>query len=132
MALDPKTLKYTPSHEWVSMEGDVATVGLSTFAVEQLTDLIMIDLAKAAPGATLSAGGPFGEVESVKSVNDLYAPISGEVIEVNEAVASDVSVLGEDPLGKGWILKLRPTKPDELAKLLDFEAYQKKVAEESH
>lgn len=132
MALDPKTLKYSPTHEWVSIDGEIATVGLSAFAVEQLTDLIMIDIAKASPGATLSAGDPFGEVESVKSVNDLYAPISGEVIEVNAAVASDVSVLGDDPLGNGWILKLRPTNPDELAQLLDHEAYQKKVAEEAH
>jgi glycine cleavage system H protein len=131
--MDPKTLKYAPTHEWVSIDGDVATVGLSTFAVEQLTDLIMIDLSKATPGATLAAGDSFGEVESVKSVNDLYAPLSGEVIEVNASVADDVNQIALDPLGSGWILKLRPSNPDaELAKLLDHDAYQKKVAEDSH
>ena len=131
--MDPKDLKYSPTHEWVKLDGDVATVGISSFAVEQLTDLIMIDLGKARPGATLSAGDPFGEVESVKSVNDLYAPISGEVVEVNAAVADDVNLLAQDPLGAGWLLKLRPTNPDaELAKLLDHDAYQKRIAEESH
>ncbi|WP_169977241.1 glycine cleavage system protein GcvH [Tautonia rosea] len=131
--MDPKDLKYAPTHEWVSIDGDVATVGLSTFAVEQLTDLIMIDLSKATPGTTLSAGDSFGEVESVKSVNDLYAPLSGEVIEVNASVADDVNQIAQDPLGSGWILKLRPSSPDaELPNLLDFDAYQKKVAEDSH
>ena len=131
--MDPKDLKYAPSHEWVRLDGDVATVGISAFAVEQLTDLIMIDLGKAKPGATLKAGDPFGEVESVKSVNDLYAPLSGEVIEVNPAVADDVSAIAADPFGAGWILKLRPSNAEaELAKLLGHEAYQKKIAEESH
>ena len=131
--MDPKVLKYTPTHEWVSIDGDVATVGLSTFAVEQLTDLIMIDLSKATPGSTLSAGDAFGEVESVKSVNDLYAPVSGEVIEVNPAVVADVNQIAQDPLGSGWILKLRPSQPDvDLARLMDYEAYQKKIAEEAH
>ncbi|RUL89211.1 glycine cleavage system protein GcvH [Tautonia sociabilis] len=131
--MDPKDLKYTPSHEWVKVDGDVATIGISAFAVEQLTDLIMIDLAKAKPGTTLSAGDPFGEVESVKSVNDLYAPISGEVIEVNPAVEANVAAIGEDPFGSGWILKLRPSNAEaELAQLLDYDAYQKKIAEDAH
>src|SRR5262249_39579321 len=82
-AMDPKTLRFSPTHEWVHLDGDVATVGISQFAVEQLTDLIMIDLP--AVGTKLSRGQSFGQIESVKSVNDLYAPVGGEVIEVNPA-----------------------------------------------
>ncbi len=83
--MDPTTLKYTPTHEWVHLDGDVATWGSRKFAVDQLTDLIVIDLPKV--GATLTAGKTFGEVESVKAVSDLYAPVGGEVVEVNDAVA---------------------------------------------
>ncbi|QDV35184.1 glycine cleavage system protein GcvH [Tautonia plasticadhaerens] len=131
--MDPKDLKYAASHEWVKVDGDVATVGISAFAVEQLTDLIMIDLGKAKPGASVSAGDSFGEVESVKSVNDLYAPISGEVIEVNPAVAADVGAIAADPFGSGWIVKLRPSDAEaDLAKLMDHAAYQEKIAEDAH
>src|SRR5437016_14376066 len=98
--MDPKTLKYAETHEWVLLDGDVATVGISRFAVDQLTDLIMIDLP--AVGTKLAAGKSFGEIESVKAVSDLYAPVAGEVVEVNTAVTSDVQVLGEDPYEKGW------------------------------
>ena len=79
---NPSDLKYTPSHEWVHLDGDVATIGISRFAVDQLTDLILIDLSRAAPGSKLEAGKPFGEIESVKAVADLYAPITGEVVAV--------------------------------------------------
>ena len=131
--MDPKALKYATTHEWVALEGELATVGISAFAVEQLTDLIMIDLAKAKPGATLTAGEPFGEVESVKSVNDIYAPLSGEVVEVNPAVLDDVSALAASPFGTGWLLKLRPSAPEaDLAKLLDHDAYQTRIADEAH
>jgi glycine cleavage system H protein len=128
--MDPKTLKYSPSHEWVSIEGDVATVGISKFAVDQLTDLIMIDLP--AIGKVVTAGKGFGEVESVKAVSDLYAPVSGEVVEVNASVKENVQILGEDPYTKGWLIKVKldPSKP--LPELLDFEAYEKKVAEDAH
>ncbi len=128
---DEKALKYTSTHEWVHLDGNVATVGISRFAVEQLTDLIHIDLP--AVGKTLEAGKPFGEVESVKAVSDLYAPLSGEVVEVNPAVADDVQILGEDPYGRGWLLKVRVADPArDLAGLLDFDAYKKKVEESPH
>ena len=129
LLIDPLKLKYTPTHEWVHLEGDVATVGISRFAVEQLTDLILIDLAKAQPGSKLTAGKSFGEIESVKAVSDLYAPISGEVVAVNPAVTADVQVLGDDPYAKGWLLRVRPSHPDELGKLLDHDTYQKTVAD---
>ncbi|CAN5916053.1 glycine cleavage system protein GcvH [soil metagenome] len=128
-----KDLKYSESHEWVKLDGALATVGISQFAVEQLTDLILIDLSKAQPGTKLDRGQVFGEIESVKAVSDLYAPISGEVVEVNAAVAEDVSILGEDPYEKGWLLKIKATNPSgDLAALLDHDAYQKKIAEEAH
>ena len=128
--MDPKTLKFTPTHEWVHLEGEVATVGISRFAVDQLTDLIVIELPKV--GASLTKGKPFGEVESVKAVSDLYAPVSGEVVEVNDAVAGDVQLLAEDPYIKGWLLKVKVADPGAVASLMDHDAYQTKVADEAH
>jgi len=128
--MDPTTLKYTPTHEWVHLDGDVATVGISKFAVDQLTDLIVIDLPKV--GASLTKGKPFGEVESVKAVSDLYAPLAGEVVEVNQAVTGDVQILAEDPYTKGWLVKVKVTDASLVAALLDYAAYQAKVADEAH
>src|SRR4051812_27408794 len=128
--MDPTTLKYTPTHEWVHLDGDVATLGISKFAVDQLTDLIVIELPKV--GTRLTQGKPFGEVESVKAVSDLYAPIGGEVVEVNEAVANDVQILAEDPYTKGWLVKVKVADTSAVAGLLDHAAYQAKVADEAH
>jgi glycine cleavage system H protein len=128
--MDPTTLKYSPTHEWVHLDGEVATLGISKFAVDQLTDLIVIDLPKV--GAKLTQGKPFGEVESVKAVSDLYAPVGGEVIEVNEAVSKDVQILAEDPYTKGWLVKIKVADTSPIATLLDHEAYQAKVADEAH
>ncbi len=126
--MDPKTLKYSPTHEWVSLAGDVATIGISRFAVDQLTDLIVIDLPKV--GASLVAGKPFGEIESVKAVSDLYAPVGGEVVEVNSAVAADVQLLAADPYENGWLVKLKVAPSVDLSGLFDYDAYVKKTAEE--
>jgi glycine cleavage system H protein len=128
--MDPKTLRFSPTHEWVHLAGDVATVGISKFAVDQLTDLIMIDLP--AVGTKLQAGKSFGEIESVKAVSDLYAPVGGEVVEVNPAVSEDVQVLAEDPFEKGWLIKVQVENPAEVSGLLDHDAYERKVAEEAH
>jgi len=128
--MDPTTLKYTPSHEWVHLEGDIATVGISKFAVDQLTDLIVIELPKV--GASLTKGKPFGEVESVKAVSDLYAPVGGEVVEVNDAVAQDVQILADDPYTKGWLVKVKVADTSPVASLLDHNAYQARVADEAH
>ena len=127
--MDPKTLRFTPSHEWVHLDGDVATVGISRFAVDQLTDLIMIDLPKV--GAKVKAGKTFGEVESVKAVSDLYAPVDGEVVAVNGDVAGNVQILAEDPYVKGWLIKVKLDGAPP-ATLLDHDAYEKKVADEAH
>ena len=128
--MDPKSLRYLASHEWLKLEGNIATIGISQFAVEQLTDLIMIELP--AVGTKVAAGKTFGEIESVKAVSDLYSPVAGEVIEVNSSVATDVQVLAQDPYEKGWLIKVRVGDPPQTAELLDFAAYEKKVAEEAH
>ena len=128
--MDRKSLRYLASHEWVNLEGNVATIGISQFAVEQLTDLIMIELP--AVGTKVTAGKTFGEIESVKAVSDLYSPVSGEVTEVNTAVTSDVQILAEHPYDKGWLIKVRVTDPPQTAELLDLASYEKQVAEEAH
>jgi glycine cleavage system H protein len=128
--MDPKTFKYAPTHEWVHLDGDIATVGISQFAVDQLNDLIMIDLP--AVGTKVTAGKSFGEVESVKAVSDLYAPVSGEVVDVNAAVAQDVQVLASAPHAEGWLVKIRVVDSAETKGLLDHAAYERKVAEEGH
>jgi glycine cleavage system H protein len=128
--MDPKSLRFSPSHEWVSLEGDIATIGISRFAVDQLTDLIVIELP--AVGSKLTAGKSFGEVESVKAVSDLYAPVGGEVVEVNTKVTGDVQLLAQDPYEVGWLIKVRVDDPSAVNNLLDHDAYEKKVSEEAH
>jgi glycine cleavage system H protein len=128
--MNPKNLKFTRTHEWVKLDGDVATVGISRFAVDQLTDLIMIDLPSV--GSRVTPGKSFGEIESVKAVSDLYAPVGGEVVEVNAAVAADVQILGEDPYEKGWLIKVKVDDRTALESLLDSAAYEALVAESPH
>jgi len=128
--MDPKQLRYSPTHEWVLIEGSTATVGISRFAVDQLTDLITIELP--AVGTRLVPGKSFGEIESVKAVSDLYAPIGGEVTEVNTAVVENVQLLTDDPYDQGWLIKLKIADAAETTELMDFAAYEKKLAEEAH
>jgi len=119
--MDPTNLRYAKSHEWVALEGGIATVGISDFAVKELTDLVYIELPKV--GAIISAGETLGEVESVKAVSDLYAPVSGEVIEVNSPLADDLAKLSDDPFGEGWIARIRVEDPSQVDQLLDHQAY---------
>ena len=126
----PKDLRYMPSHEWARLEGDVCTIGISQFAVEQLTDIVYVELPHV--GDHIFAGQGFGEIESVKSVNDLYAPINGETMEVNEAVVSDPSIISTDPYGKGWMIKVRIEPGSKLDKLLSADQYAKQVASQAH
>jgi glycine cleavage system H protein len=123
-------LKYAKTHEWVSVDGEMATLGISAFAVEQLTDLVFIDLPGV--GQTITAGEVFGEVESVKAASDLYSPISGEITEVNSSLADDLALLSEDPFGRGWMVKLKLSNPDELNGLLDADAYKHHCESEAH
>jgi len=108
----------------------VATVGISDFAVKQLTDLVYIDLP--AVGTSFDVGETFGEVESVKAVSDLYAPVAGEVIEINEALAEDPAILSDDPYERGWMIKLKMADPSALDHLLDPAAYEAHCATEDH
>ncbi|MGA7495984.1 MAG: glycine cleavage system protein GcvH [Isosphaeraceae bacterium] len=128
--MDPAQLRYSPTHEWVFIDGSTATIGISRFAVDQLTDLIMIELP--AVGTRLVPGKSFGEIESVKAVSDLYAPIGGEVTEVNTAVVENVQLLTDDPYVQGWLIKLKISDAAETTELMDFAAYEKKLAEEAH
>jgi glycine cleavage system H protein len=128
--MDLNLLRFAPTHEWVFLEGDVATVGISKFAVDQLTDLIMIELP--AVGTKVTAGKSFGEIESVKAVSDLYAPLGGEVIQVNSQVADNVQLLAEDPYDKGWLVKVKVLEPVDTSGLMDLDTYEKKVADEGH
>ena len=126
--MDPATLKYATSHEWVQLEGDIATIGISDFAVKQLTDLVFIDLPSV--GSQLEAGETFGEVESVKAVSDLYAPVSGEVVEVNEVLENDLAVLSTDAFGAGWLVKVKVEDTSAIDQMLDYAAYQSHCAEQ--
>ena len=117
----PADLLFNPSHEWARVEGDTATVGISDHAQAELTDVVFVELP--AMGKTVDAGDPTAVVESVKAASDIYAPISGEVIEVNPAVEADPALVNTDPYGAGWIFKLRITKPDQLSGLLTPQAY---------
>ena len=130
--MNPDELLYAETHEWVHIaeEGGAktATIGISAFAVEQLTDLVYMELPEV--GAQVVAGGEFGEVESVKAVSPLYSPVGGEIIAVNSELPDKLEILGDDPYGAGWIIKVRVTDDSGLAKLLDSAAYQKQCADE--
>jgi glycine cleavage system H protein len=128
--MDLSKLRYAKSHEWADLQGDVCTVGITKFAVEQLTDVTNLELPKI--GKKLEGGKPFGEIESVKAVFDLYSPVSGEVIEVNTAVANDPGLVNQDPYGKGWMIKIKVAPGTTLNHLMDLATYEKQLAEEGH
>ena len=116
---DLNTLKYTAEHEWIAFDGDVVTIGITDYAADKLGDVVYVDLPTA--GSSVSAGQVCGEIESTKSVGELYAPLTGEVVEVNDAVVADPSLVNTDAFGAGWLVKLRVDGTD--ADLLDREAY---------
>ncbi len=128
----PEDLLYAETHEWVHITtrepGAIATVGISAFAVQQLTDLVYMELP--AVGKSLTAGEPFGEVESVKAVSDLYSPVTGEVVEVHQQLAESLQLLTSDPFGAGWMIKVKITDPASLDLLLDHPTYQRQCAEQ--
>jgi glycine cleavage system H protein len=128
--MDLASLKYAKSHEWVAVEGDIATVGITDFAVKALTDLVYVDLPSV--GKTLKVGDNCGEVESVKAVSDLYSPVSGEIVEVNATISDNLDLLSDDAFGAGWILKIRMASPADLDNLLDRAAYEQNCPNEDH
>ena len=121
---DQSTLKYTPEHEWVDVQGDIATVGITAYAAEKLGDVVFVDLP--AVGATVASGKIVGEIESTKSVGELFAPVDGTVTEINDAVVASPELVNSDPFGQGWLIKVSFSQ---LPTLLSFDEYTTLVGE---
>jgi glycine cleavage system H protein len=117
----PPDCRYTREHEWVRLEGETAVVGITDYAQSELGDVVFVELPD--PGATVKQGEAFGTVESVKAASDLYAPLSGEVVAKNEAVADQPELVNKEPYGAGWMIKVKPADLGELANLMDAGAY---------
>jgi glycine cleavage system H protein len=126
----PKNLRYAASHEWAGLDGDICNVGITAFAVEQLTDVVFVELNK--PGTKVNVGDKFGVIESVKAVSDLYAPVAGELTAVNDTIVKDPSLVGADPYGKGWMVKIKVAPGTKLDKLLTAEQYEQQIASQGH
>ena len=121
------TLRFTKDHEWIDLDGEVATVGLTDYAQGQLGDVVFVELPEV--GRSLAAGDDAAVVESVKAASDVYAPIDGEVVEANQAVVDDPSLVNSDPAGEGWFFKVRVTDAGQLDELMDEDAYASYIAE---
>lgn len=126
--MEPTDRKYSKEHEWALVEGDIATIGITAFAQDQLGDIVYVDLPRI--GARIQQFEKFGEIESVKAVSDLYSPISGEVIEVNRALLDQPELVNQGPYAEGWIAKVRLANPAELDGLLDASAYEAETSAE--
>jgi glycine cleavage system H protein len=124
----PETYKYTKEHEWVLIEGGTGTIGITDHAQHELGDIVFVDLPKS--GSAVTKGQTFGSVESVKAVSDIYAPVSGEVVESNAVLATSPEKLNEDPHGAAWLIKVKLTQPGEINELLSAADYQKYAGEE--
>lgn len=122
----PDDLRYSKDHEWVRVEGSRATIGITSFAADELGDIVFVELPEL--GAPLAQFASFGVVESVKAVSDLYAPVSGEVVEINEALRDKPELVNADPFGEGWMMRVELKAPDELEQLMDAAAYQAQTA----
>ena len=119
----PEDLLYHPEHDWAKIEGDTATLGITWFAQDQLGEVVFVELPDV--GKTISANEPYAEVESVKAVSDVIAPLSGEVVEANEGLSDNSEAINNDPYGDGWIVKIKLSDPSEAESLLDVDAYKK-------
>ena len=120
-------VKYTKEHEWVKLEGDVATEGITDYAQSELSDIVMVELPE--KGRQVKAGDAIGTIEAVKAVSDLYAGVSGEVVDVNDAVVTDQSIINKDPYGKGWLYKVKVAATEELDSLLSSEQYKELIVD---
>jgi glycine cleavage system H protein len=122
----PDDLKYHPEHDWARVDGDVATLGITWYAQDQLGEVVFFD--PPSVGTSITKDGSYAEVESVKAVSDVIAPVSGEIVEVNEALKDAPEQINEDPYGEGWLVKVRLSEPSELDSLLDSESYQSSLS----
>ncbi|MCD8538689.1 MAG: glycine cleavage system protein GcvH [Leadbetterella sp.] len=121
----PEGIKYTEEHEWISLDGDIATIGITDFAQSELGDIVFVEVETV--GESLGKNEVFGTVEAVKTVSDLYLPVSGEVLEVNERLTDEPELINNDPFGEGWIIKLKVDNAADLEALMDAEAYKASV-----
>jgi glycine cleavage system H protein len=124
----PDELKYHPEHDWARIDGDEAVLGITWFAQDSLGELVHFEAPEV--GATVSAGGAYGEVESVKAVSDVISPLSGEVLDVNQAVVDAPETVNDDPYGDGWLVRIRLSSPDEAGGLLDAATYQAQLTDQ--
>ena len=118
----PENVKYTKEHEWIRLEGDVAYVGITDYAQEQLGDIVFVDIQ--AEGETLAADEVFGTIEVVKTISDLFLPVGGEILEQNEALADQPELVNKDPYGEGWLIKMKPDADADFDSLLDAGTYK--------
>lgn len=123
----PTNVKYTSEHEWIRLEGEEAYVGITDYAQDQLGDIVFVDVIT--EGETLEAGEVFGTIEVVKTVSDLFLPVGGEILEVNPELEEHPELVNQDPYGKGWLVRIRPTDVSEMDKLMDAEAYKQIINE---
>ena len=123
----PANLKYTSEHEWIRLDGEEAYVGITDYAQDQLGDIVFVDVTS--EGETLEKGEVFGTIEVVKTVSDLFIPVTGEVLEVNQALEEHPELVNQDPYGEGWIIKVKPSDVAQMDELLDAEAYKKIINE---
>lgn len=126
----PADLRYTKEHEWIRVEGNIGTIGITSFAQDQLGDVVFVEVP--AVGAEVAQGKQFGTVESVKTVSDLFSPVSGKVVEVNKALEDHPELVNQDPYGQGWMIKVELNDPAELNALMDSTAYQAFLREAGH
>lgn len=122
----PGDLRYTKEHEWARLEGDVVRVGITDYAQDALGDVVYVELPE--PGTRVTQDAPFGEIQSPKAVSDLFAPVTGELVDRNGEVLASPELVNEDPYGEGWLITIRPDDPGELDRLLDADAYRELVA----
>jgi len=121
----PENLRYTKDHEWISLDGEVATIGVTDHAQEELTDVVFVELPE--PGREVEAEDPVAVVESVKAASDAYAPLAGEIAEVNNEVVEDPSLINTDPYGKGWLFKIKVADPSAVESMMDAAAYRETI-----
>jgi glycine cleavage system H protein len=126
--VNPEELRYTQSHEWVRIDGDVGTIGITDYAQKELGDIVYLELPEV--GHVFNAEDEFGTVESVKAVSELFTPVSGEVIEINKAAVAEPGIVNDDPFGDGWMIKLKLSTDEEVQKLLSAEQYEEYVKQE--